>query len=473
MKTTSLNIKKVYSEKRLDGNFHLSEGITVRNAIQNSPYPLRRVGEAAESIFYGNRAKRIYVKSKEHGIPFLSSSDILMANVDSVKLASKKYTTGIENMMLKDNWILISRSGTIGNCAYTNLQHAQKLASEHVIRIIPNDILRRGYLYAYLASSYGHSLLTQGTFGAVIQHIEPDFVSSIPIPEAPMKFQEEIDAKIKKAAGLRTEASQMLKDAEALVKEKAHLRDLTLEDYDYFGPRSSSRICSCFSRSIKEIGTTSINAFNNSERIRNSRKLIVGKQLCIKDILEGGETFSSGSMPSIEVKPGHGIMLINQKDIFDNIVTGKYISSRGANLSDLLEYGEVLVACDGTLGENELFCRTVFVNEDLVGAFISSHFLRMKTNGIVPSGYLYAWLNSDYGFRYIRNCQAGTKICHPIPKMFLNIPIPIIDQESMNRVDDLVRKAHTMRHQSNELEKESIAMIESEIQQWSNKKEKK
>ncbi|MCM1177660.1 MAG: restriction endonuclease subunit S, partial [Bacteroides sp.] len=412
-------------------------------------------------------AKRVYVKSKEHGIPFLSSSDILLADVNNVKLASKKYMPGIEEMKLDKDWILISRSGTIGNCAYTNEQHAQKLASEDVIRINPNDILRRGYLYAYLASRYGHSLLTQGMFGGVIQHIEPDFVGSLPIPEMPESFQIEVDRKIKSSANLRSQAAKMLLEAESILKREAGLRDLTPDDYDYFGPKNLNRECSCFSRSIKDFGTITFNAFNNSERIRKTRDLIRCEILPIKDVLIGGDTFSSTGLPSIEVKPGHGIMLINQKDIFDNIVTGKYISSKGANLDSLVEYGEVLIACDGTLGENELFCRAIFANEDLKGSFISSHFLRMKTNEIVPSGYLFAWLNSDYGFRLIRNTQAGTKICHPIPRLFLNIPVPILSKEVMNKIDYIVKSAYTKRHEANNLEKEAIAMVETEIESWS------
>ena len=472
MKSSAINIQTLYSDKRIDSSYHLSEGVTVRNAVKNSPYSLSKVGDAANSIFYGGRAKRVYVKSPKCGIPFLSSSDILLADVNNVKLASKKYMTGVDEMKLDKDWILISRSGTIGNCAYTNKQHAQKLASEDVIRINPNDILRRGYLYAYLASSYGHSLLTQGMFGGVIQHIEPDFVANLPIPNMPEQFQKEIDGKIQEAAKLRGDAADILKSAETILKAEANLRELSENDYDYFGPRTSGRECSCFTRSIKDIGTTTINAFNHSERIRKTKESISCNCLQIKDVLLGGNTFSTGSLPSIEVKPGHGIMLINQKDIFDNIVTGKYISSKGANLNELVEYGEVIVACDGTLGENELFCRTIFANEDLKGAFLSSHFLRMKTNGTVPEGYLYCWLNSDYGFRFIRNTQAGTKICHPIPKLFLSIPVPIISTSKMAEIDTMVKKAHTMRYQANCLEKEAIAKIENEIEAWGNKNNK-
>ena len=186
MKTSVINYSMSRQKGlRFDASFYLSDGLTARRKVESSPYGIFTIKDVSINIFYGNRAKRIYVTKPEHGIPFLSSSDILRANLENVKLASKQYTPCIEQMTLRKGWILISRSGTIGNCAFTNAKHAQKLASEHVIRINPNNILKSGLVYAYLASQYGHSLLTQGTFGAVIQHIEPDFVASLPIPKFP------------------------------------------------------------------------------------------------------------------------------------------------------------------------------------------------------------------------------------------------------------------------------------------------
>ena len=467
MRTSYINIKDVHtSNLRTDASFHLSEGQEVQRFIANSPYPLLPISKVAKDIFIGNRAKRVYVKKASHGIPFLSSSDILRADLNNLKLASTKYTPDIERMKLQKGWTLISRSGTIGNCAFANAKHAQKLASEHVIRLWPNNILRGGLVYAYLASKYGHSLLTQGTFGAVIQHIEPAFVGSILIPSFPESFQKEVDDLIQESARLREEAADMLSEAERLLKTSANLRDLTPEDYDYFGPRGAGRVVSCFVRKRKDITTTTFNAFNLSERIRKTRAAMTCTTRPLREVLLGGDTFSSCSVPSIEVKPEHGIMFINQKDIFDNIIKGKWVSKRNVSLDKLVEYGEVIVACDGTLGENELFCRALFANEDLQGALISTHFIRMKTNNIVLPGYLFTWLNSDYGFRFIRNCQAGTKLCHPIPIMFLDIPVPIISPDIVNEIDQLVKEAHTKRYEANENERKAIRMVEEEIEKW-------
>lgn len=467
MKAGSIKLHDVLQVNyRADASYHLSEGRTVKRFIAHSPYPLTTIGEVSKRIFYGNRARRVYVSDKEHGIPFLSSSDILQADLEHVKLASKKYTPDVEGMALQKGWILISRSGTVGNCAFASRLHAQKLASEDVIRLVPDYILRAGVIYAYLASKYGHSLLTQGVFGAVIQHIEPAFIASLPIPMFPESFQAEVDDLIQESARLREEANDMLEEARIELKKNAHLRDLSEEDYDYYGPHSYKRNVSCFVINRKEINTTTINAFNLSERIRKTKAMMICPTKPLKDILLGGDTFSTGSFPRVEVKEGHGVMLINQRDIFDTIIKGKNISKYGVNMDNLVEYGEVIIAGVGTLGENETFCRALFANEDLVGQLVSGEFIRMKTNNEVPSGYLFAWLSTDYGFRFLRNIQAGTKLCRPIPRLVREIPVPILDKDIMSEIDSKVRDAYTKRHKANVYELKAISMVENEIEKW-------
>ncbi len=214
MKTARVNIVEIKTTNiRIDASYHLSEGNQVKRLIAASPYPMLKISDVCSDIFIGDRARRVYVSNREKGIPFLSSSDILQSDLDNVKLASKKYTPNVTEMKLQKGWTLISRSGTIGNCAFSNAEHAQKLASEDVIRCVPNHILKQGVIYAYLASKYGHSLLEQGTFGGVIQHIETDFVGSLPIPQFKDAFQLLIDTKMQKSATLRESASTMLREA--------------------------------------------------------------------------------------------------------------------------------------------------------------------------------------------------------------------------------------------------------------------
>lgn len=467
MKAGAVNLSSInLGRLRMDGKYHLSEAQLVKKRIASSPYPLYFIGDVTERIWHAGRWKRVYVNNPKTGITLVGSSAMLKGDLSKEKLVSLKYTEEISDKILQAGWTLISCSGTIGNCAFTNAQHAGKLASEHVIRLKPNNILGAGAIYAYLASKYGYVMLTQGTSGSVIQHIEPENISQIPIPNFPKEFQKEVDDRIQKSATLREEAADELHAAERLLKEKAGLRDLTSDDYDYFGPRSYQRQVNTFTRNIQEIGTISFNAFNHSKRIERIKDLISVPTKPLKDILIGENTFSTGSFPRLEVKEPHGIMLINQSDIFDTIIKGKHISLRNVNTSNLVKYGEVMVAGVGTLGENETFCRTIFANEDLVGQLVSGEFIRMKTKSNMPSGYLFTWLSSDYGFRLIRSIQAGTKLCRPIPKLILDLPVPDLSDLDMKEIDGMVREAHTKRHEANRLEFEAIKMVEDEIEKW-------
>ena len=452
---------------RIDPSLHLSEGLQVREELAKSPYELITIKDASEKVFYGNIFSRVFVKDKEHGKTYLAASDTVLANIETGRYLSNKQSNQLKYLWLQKNWILVTCSGTLGNVTYTNSTFEDKIATHDLIRIVPNDnYILRGVVYAFLAGKYGYYQITQSQFGGVVKHINDKDVRSILIPNFPDTFQKEVDDLIQESARLREEAADMLSEAERLLKTSANLRDLTPEDYDYFGPRGAGREVSCFVRKRKDITTTTFNAFNLSERISKTRAAMTCTTKPLREVLLGGDTFSTGSFPRVEVKEGYGVMLINQTDIFDTIIKGKYISKRGVKTDNMVEYGEVLIAGVGTLGENETFCRVIFANEDLVGQLVSGEFIRMKVNNEIPSGYLFVWLSSEYGFRFLRNIQAGTKLCRPIPKLVLDILIPILSPDIMKRIDKLVKEAHTKRYEANENERKAIRMVEEEIEKW-------
>ena len=470
MKAGSVSSSNILAQgKRADALFHLSEGVSVRREISKSPYEIKAIGDVSERIFYGGRAKRAYVTMRERGIPFLSSSDILQYDLSTVKLVSKKYTAAINEMSLDEGMILISRSGTIGNTAFANKTHLGKLASEHVMRVVTNSEMKGGFIYAYLSSRYGHSLLTQGKFGGIIRHIEPDFVSSIPIPRFPESIQKAVDDLMSESAMLREEYATLYDKAISVFKSKSNLGDISLEEYNYYGPRSADRGITCFVKSKKLTDLkTSIHAFNHSSRNEALKKRILSIVNCrsLIDCLTDDGFFSTGSFPRIEVEEGKGVRLINQRDIFDFRIKGKSISARNVRLNNMVEKDEIIIAGVGTLGENETFCRCVYANDSLVGALVSGEFIRMKAKD-VPSGYLYLWLSSEYGFRLIRSTQAGTKLCRPIHRLLAQIPVPILSDEEMNEINDMVISSQNKLALAIKKESEAIAIVEREIESWS------
>jgi len=465
MKCRVINSQEVLISKRFDGSYHNAEVNIYSSVIErHSSFKLK---DYCTEIFTSGRNKRVYT-TKEFGYPFLSNSDVVAADpLASCKYSSKKYGFD-EKAILRKGMILTGRVGAIGQTAFVPgyLEAYNAMGSDNIIRICVKPEERNGFIYAYLASKIGNLSFWKHATGGVQPFITDAMVGELPIPDFPEAFQKEVDDLIQESARLREEATEALEDASKLLKHYASLSDLTEADYDYYGPRSYERQVSCFVKSRKDIDSTTINAFNHSERIKNTKDKITCLTRPLKDLIINGDVFSTGSFPRIEVKEDKGIMLINQSDIFDTIIRGKHISKRNVKLSNLVEYGEVLIAGVGTLGENETFCRCIYANEDLVNQLVSGEFIRMKTIEEIPSGYLYTWLSSDYGFRFIRNLQTGTKLCRPIPRLLLEIPVPIIESNKMRKIHDIVTDAHTKRYKANCLVKQAIGMIENEIEHW-------
>jgi restriction endonuclease S subunit len=179
-RTGRVSIKDINNShnSRFEANYHISDGSEVDKYIRKN-FEWKSLSDVCSSISRPDIFKRYYV---QNGIPFLGGSDIFLAIPDGGKYLSKTRTSNIPALKVENGWILMPRSGTIGNVVLSHDGHAQKLVSEDVIRLVPNDILRGGYVYAFLSSSLGKALIQRPIFGAVIQHVESPHLSRIPIP---------------------------------------------------------------------------------------------------------------------------------------------------------------------------------------------------------------------------------------------------------------------------------------------------
>ncbi len=221
MRIDFINIKSlVSSDIRLDSKFHLNDGNKTLRQISRSPFAIKTVRDFTQEIFYGGRSRRYYVENQDNGVPFMGSSDMLKNDFSGLKYISKKYTQNLEKLVLDNEWILISRSGTVGNVVYTNELFKGKTASEHIIRLIPNKKILSGFLYSYFASKHGYNLLNMGQFGAVIQHITPEFIVNLPVPIFPKEKQIQIHQLIVEASELRVEANKLLNESVKLFENE-------------------------------------------------------------------------------------------------------------------------------------------------------------------------------------------------------------------------------------------------------------
>ena len=446
---------------RLDPSFHLSEGVSAKRAILDGPYGILPCGKAAIRIFNGGRYKRIYVTNPQCGIPLISSSGILKADLSDAKLVSKKFSPEIEDRLVQKGWILISRSGTIGNTAFTTAGHAQKLASEHVRRLVPNDILRAGYLYAFLSSKYGYALLTQGTFGAVIQHIECPHVASIPVPVFPEEKQKEIDQLIRDAASLRDKAAELFDKAKSILQEAIGV---------IFDKSNGYKTASI---SVKDI--------------RSSLKMRLDPPVFVNDGAEMLESIADKTQPLKECdvtvrRPGifkrcyvfDGLPYIKGSEIFNinPFLRCEKLSRTKTPMQDemALKDGQILVTCAGSVGQVKLITKE-FEDKKSIG---SQDIIRIETSDdLYTQEYLFAYLSLPMIFDFMQSLKYGAVIERIEPFHVESIPVVIPTKELSETITRLIKEYKDCIYKAFCKEEKAISMVEAEIESWDKNKHDK
>lgn len=435
---------------RLNASYYLGNVNLYKLQIKKSPLGTNTVGYFAEKIFYGGRAKRNYVLNKNKGIPFIGSSDMLKSDLSKSKFISKKLTQNLKDSLLEVNWVLISRSGTVGNTAFTNKVFHNKAASEHIIRLIPNTKIKPGFLYAYLSSKFGYSFLTQGVFGAVIQHIEPEHIAKIMVPIFASSQQEAIHKLVIQAGELRFEANNLFEEALKVFETAIGLTQVSIScQIDNINIKNIQTFQSRFDASYQLV-TKKL----NQEKRKNisykkiselASKIHVGNRAKRNYVVNGLSFLSSSDM-----------MLFNPKRY------GKRISFKTIGLRDLLvKQNTILISRSGTVGN------TVIVGEDISNTAVSEHALRLEIDPAkVNPFYVYCYLNTRQGKIQMEASAFGSVIITLNEELIGNIEIPILsDLETVKIVENI------SNYQKNidlavKYENQAIQLVETEIAQW-------
>lgn len=441
------DIKQTYY--RFDASYHLSDGVTSRRIIENIPYRKFRIDDITSRIFYGVRANRTYVTNKNNSIPFLTGADIMLADLRNTKLVSKKFTPAIDEMTLHKGWVLVTRSGTVGQTAWSNLQYEGKYGSEDIIRLIPNEKIKGGLLYAYLASKYGQSLLTQGSFGAVIQHIEPSYVGSLSIPEFPTEFQEQVHDLVQTAATLREDADNLLYEATNYFDEKI---------------RVSEKTTLCFSKKLKSL-KDSWASYNNNKEVSDGLLQYKTSSFQLKDVTS--KIFAPPMFKHIYLSKDNGYPFLTGGELVKQCMRYyRWLSPRGVkNIKDyIVKKNTLLIYRHGSI-DGGMNGQTFIVDDRLDGCCLSDLIIRVVFNEPDLALWTFAFLKSTFGKRYLLSFPSGTAIPFMAVDRVAKAYIPQPD-DNYQRIITLVKNYQAKSAKSKELEIKAIELVEKEIEKW-------
>lgn len=197
-------------ECRFDAGHYSPDLFGVLTVLDQSGLKLERLGDVVDAVILPNRFSRIYVDPEE-GVPFLQGSHVVHFQPADVKYLSPATLRNMDAIIVRAGWVLVTRSGSVGRVTLCPSEWDGWAASEHIIRVIPNEKkCLAGYLCSYLASSFGQVQLSANIHGAVVDEITDEQVKNILVPIPKKKKDVDlvraIDQGMKRAIELKSQA---------------------------------------------------------------------------------------------------------------------------------------------------------------------------------------------------------------------------------------------------------------------------
>ena len=366
-----------------------------------------------------------------------------------------------------------------------------------------------GYLYAFLSSKYGVPQIVGGTYGAIIQHIEPQHIANLPVPRfgpfpdvpgTPRQFEEaeireatpfwgqvvqqvlartiiakalqqatekpaqysgfewRVHQLVQRAAELLTAAVHSLEEATDTFFRSVGLENMTAHQWHEEGPDLG------FSAGFPCEGT--FRAVNFNPRfMRLCENIRRGDWRALGDLCTPGLLCRGGRYKRIDASREHAYQLVSQKGLHRLRPDGRLVARWSLGEEMVLEPGAIAVAARGTLGEHELYCRAEFIWGPWTDNAYSEDILRIVADERqITRGCLFAFLRSETAFRMLRSTSMGTKLQDHHYALLPQLPVPIPARGAQESIHAMVVEAYEKRHRAIALEDQARALVESAIE---------
>ncbi len=451
LKYCTVTLSDVISRgKRLEASVFDVEAMQAYQTINHGKYPsVPLIGDNSpvKRAYYGARLKRNYVKSNcPDAVGFVGSSEMLDCYPKPVKFMEDGDRTKDLHVQYGD--ILISRSGTIGNLTFVGKTLEKLLVSEHAIRMECRSF--PGYVYAFLKSKTGLSLVRSNIYGAVIQEIEPEHLATVPIPDAPEAIKKRINDLIVESYALRDESNALIDEATGLLVNELQLPDINSFDVELYKKKAN---VDTFSVKLSEMAGRIDASFHVPivDAIKEHMKQHAAEVTTVGDTRISKDIILPGRFKRVYVEEGYGRVFIGGKQILELDPTNKkYLSlvHHGDRISKQLELHEnmTLITCSGTIG------RVALVGKHWENWTANQHIIRVVPANKDIAGYLSIFLASDYGYQLITHYTYGSVVDEIDDTHVSSIPFPLLkNAEIQRRINELALEASKKRYEAYKL----------------------
>jgi len=176
---------------RFDPYYYLPKFESALESLKHSKYPLIQLGEIIKEIRYGASLKNIYANE---GVPLLRISNLKPNAIDLSDVVNLPLDVKdkIGNCYVRENDLLISRSGTIGIVAVVPKEANGYAFGSFMIKFRLVDEANPFYVSIVLNSQSLQYQIQQKRIGAIQGNITIPAIKSLKIPLPPREIQDQI-----------------------------------------------------------------------------------------------------------------------------------------------------------------------------------------------------------------------------------------------------------------------------------------
>lgn len=448
--------------KRLEASVFDVDAKNARSLIENGKYQPTKIGGAGgiATSYVCGRFKRIWVERSEY--PIFQPSSIVDVNPSPDGYISEKTQTNIDALRVHNGQILMTCSGTIGKVSFVSRTLDNQIFSHDLLRINCNNPSDAGYLYTYLKSEVGNKILLTNSYGAVITHIEPEHLSTVPIPDAPQRIKQRINDLIVHSYELRDESNDLTNRATALLIHALSLPQIKDFDVDYYKKGVGvSNFCVKLSKLQGRVDASYhvpiTDAIVSHMKEHAAEVTTVGDNRISKNVI------LPGRFKRVYVDEGYGRVFIGGKQIFElDPSNKKYLSlvHHGERIAKQLELheGMTLITCSGTIG------KVTLVGKHWENWTANQHIIRIVPANKEIAGYLNIFLASEYGYHLITRYTYGSVVDEIDDDHVRSIPVPLLkDQAIQKEINDLALSASEKLNEAYLLEQQALSIVNTDV----------
>ena len=447
--------------KRLEAGVFDVEARSARTIIENGKYPLSTICgvDGFASAYVGGRFKRIWVKKSD--CPIYQPSEIVNVRPLPDGWLSRKTKADLDSLRVRKGQILLTCSGTIGKAALVSDTLDGKIFSHDLLRIDCKDKRDVGYVYTYLKCHIGNKILLTNGYGAVITHIEPEHLLSVPVPKAPQEVRRRINDLICKSYALRDESNALIDKAEALLRDELKLppsdgfkvkffgRDAGVDTFSVKLGRLEGRIDASYHVPIVDAIVSHLN--KHADEIATVADPRVSKEVILP-----------GRFKRVYVGEGYGTPFFSGRSIGEIDPSDKKYLSFAQHQKRIMTQltiraNMILVTCSGAIGN------VAFAPRHWDGWTMTHDIIRIVPNGRM-AGFTYIWLQSAWARTLIFAKAYGAVVQHIDKTHILSIPVPLLkDGAVQGEINRLALAANEKRFEAYKLEQKALDVMEREV----------